>query len=198
MSTIELDRTTARRIAITAQQLTAARPTELEPLVNRLTLLQIDPTAAIAPAADLVAWSRLGSAYQTEHLRTALETDRTLFELDAMIRPMTDLPLFLAFMRDTPLYPRQQSWLAANASFRDDVLERLAAEGPLPSRSIPDTSRVPWESTGWSNDRNTTQLLEFLVRVGDVAISHRVGRERHFDLAERIYPNGDPLPLDEA
>lgn len=198
MSTIELDRPTARRIAIEAQQLSADRPTALEPLVHRLTLLQIDPTAAIAPAADLVAWSRLGNAYRPEQLTDALEKERSLFEFDAMIRPMRDLPIFLAFMHNKPLFPRHHEWLTANAVFREEVLRRLAAEGPLPSRSIPETASVPWESSGWSNDRSTTQLLELLVRVGDVAISHRVGRERHFDLAERVYPNVDALPLDEA
>ena len=54
----------ARRIAVRAQLLDAPRPTELLTVVQRLTLLQIDPTAAIAPSADIVAWSRLGSAYQ--------------------------------------------------------------------------------------------------------------------------------------
>jgi hypothetical protein len=47
----------ARRIAVGAQLLDGDRPQAL-PVVERLTLLQIDPTAAIAPNADLVAWSR--------------------------------------------------------------------------------------------------------------------------------------------
>ena len=72
--------------------------------MQRLTLLQIDPTAAIAPSADLVAWSRLGSAYQPEDLKQALEQDRTLFELDAMVRPMGDLGLYLAGAADWPSY----------------------------------------------------------------------------------------------
>src|SRR5688500_20009126 len=79
-----LTREQARRIAIHAQMLDADRPTDLVSLVERLTLLQIDPTAAIAPSADLVAWSRLGSSYQPAHLKQAIEQDRTLFELDAM------------------------------------------------------------------------------------------------------------------
>jgi hypothetical protein len=45
--------------------------------VHRLTLLQIDPTAAITPNADLVAWSRLGAAY----------------EWRAFVRPMTAVAL---------------------------------------------------------------------------------------------------------
>jgi hypothetical protein len=46
----------------------------------RLTLLQIDPTAAIAPNADLVAWSRLRSSYSPAELNAALG-NRALLEL---------------------------------------------------------------------------------------------------------------------
>ena len=49
--------------------------------MHGLTVLQVDPIAAIAPSADLVAWSRLGDAYRPEHLTRALEVDRTLVEL---------------------------------------------------------------------------------------------------------------------
>ena len=63
-----LTKAEARRIAVRAQLLDAPRPTDLLTVVRRLTLLQIDPTAAIAPSADLVAWSRLGSKYQPTDL----------------------------------------------------------------------------------------------------------------------------------
>ncbi len=182
-----------------AQLLTARRPTDLLGAVKHLTLLQIDPTAAIAPAADLVAWTRLGGAYRPADLTRSLEHDRTLFELDAMIRPMDDLPILLAFMADVPQSARGREWLAANDRFRSDILARLRAEGPLKSREIPDTSQVAWQSTGWTNNRNVTQMLELLVRRGEIAISRREGRERFWDVAERVYPAGvAPLPLDEA
>jgi uncharacterized protein YcaQ len=58
----------ARRIAVRAQLLDAPRPKHLLAVVERLTLLQVDPTAAIAPNADLVAWSRLGSSFRPEQL----------------------------------------------------------------------------------------------------------------------------------
>ena len=73
----------ARRIAVGAQLLDAERPTSLLGVVERLTFLQLDPTAAIAPSADLVAWSRLGNAYDPGELRQALDRDRTLYEHDA-------------------------------------------------------------------------------------------------------------------
>ncbi len=95
----------ARRIAVRAQVLEANRPTNLVSLVERLGMLQIDPTAAIAPTADLVAWSRLGPSYRPEDLKQALEQDRTLFEFNAVVRPMRDLGLYLAGAADSPSHP---------------------------------------------------------------------------------------------
>jgi uncharacterized protein YcaQ len=194
-----LTKTQARRIVVRAQLLDATRPTDLLAVVQRLTLLQIDPTAAVAPSADLVAWSRLGSAYEPARLKQALEQERTLFEFDALIRPMSDLGLYLAGAGDRPSYERSRAWLRANDRFRRDILDLLARSGPLASRDIPDTCAVPWASSGWTNDRNVTQMLEFLLGRGEVAISGRVGRERLWDVAERVYPPDVEVPsVDEA
>ena len=167
--------------------------------MRQLTLLQIDPTAAIAPSADLVAWSRLGSAYQPTHLKQALERERTLFEFDALVRPMSDLGLYLAGAADRPSYEQSRAWLRANDLFRRDVLDLLARSRPLSSRDIPDRSVVPWASSGWTNNRNVTQMLEFLMVRGEVAIAGRIGRERLWDLPERVYPDDLEVPsVEEA
>jgi uncharacterized protein len=189
-----LTKAQARRIAVRAQMLDARRPTGLLAVVRQLTLLQIDPTAAIAPSADLVAWSRLGSAYEPAELKQALEQDRTLFELDAMVRPMSDLGLYLADAAEWPSYEKQRAWLRDNDRFRRDILELLGSSGPLSSRDIPDTCAVPWASTGWTNNRNVTQMLEFLMMRGEIAIAGRAGRERLWDLAERVYPADVAVP----
>jgi uncharacterized protein len=194
-----LTKAQARRIAVRAQLLDAPRPTELLTVVQKLTLLQIDPTAAIAPSADLVAWSRLGSAYQPAHLQQAVEQDRTLFEHNALVRPMSDLGLYLAGAADWPSYERTRTWIRDNDPFRRDILDLLGDSGPMTSRDIPDTCVVPWASTGWTKDRNVTQMLEFLMMRGEVAIAGRVGRERLWDLAERVYPANVVVPsVDEA
>jgi uncharacterized protein YcaQ len=78
------------------------------------------------------------------------------------------------------------------------VLERLRRDGPLTSREIPDTCVVPWRSTGWTNDKNVTMLLELLVACGQVAVAGRVGRERLWDLASRVHPDEPPLPVEQA
>ncbi|HEY6576104.1 MAG TPA: crosslink repair DNA glycosylase YcaQ family protein, partial [Mycobacterium sp.] len=194
-----LTKAQARRIAVRAQLLDAPRPTELLTVVQQLTLLQIDPTAAIAPSADLVAWSRLGSAYQPAHLQHALERDRTLFERDAMVRPISDLGLHLAGAAGWPDYERTRSWLRDNDSFRRDILDLLGSSGPMTSRDIPDTCVVPWTSTGWTNNRNVSQMLESLMMRGEIAIAGRLGRERVWDLAERVYPAEVVVPsVEEA
>jgi hypothetical protein len=196
---LRLSRSEARRIAIRAQLLDACRPIDLVDVVTHLTFLQIDPTAVIAPAADLVAWSRLGPAYDPAQLRQALEHDRTLFEQDALVRPMSDVGLHLAGAADFPAYERTRNWLRENDSFRRDILERLAESGALTSRDIPDTCVVPWKSSGWTNSRNVTQMLELLSMRGEVAIAGRVKRERLWDLAERVYPTDAHIPsVEEA
>ena len=204
MSVHRLTKVQARRIAIRAQLLDAQRPTDLVAVVSHLMFLQIDPTAAIAPAADLVAWTRLGDAYRPEHLTEALEQDRSLYEVRAFVRPMADLGLYLAEMAAWPSArvppgSRGGRWLQQNDAFRKDVLKLLKKSGPLMSRDVPDTSVVPWQSTGWTGNRNVTQMLEFLNARGEVAVSGRVGRQRLWDLAERVYPHAvEALPLDEA
>ncbi len=188
MQAHRIDRAEARRIAVRAQLLDSPRPADLVAVVDRLTLVQIDPTAAVAPSADLVLWSRLGSAYRPEHLQQAVERDRALFEHNAMVRPMRDLPLYLAGAQDRPSRAKVKDWLRANDPFRRDVLDLLGKSGPLLSRDIPDTSVEPWPSTGWTDNRNVTQLLEILMWRGEVAISGRIGRQRLWDLPARVYP----------
>jgi uncharacterized protein YcaQ len=41
-------------------------------------------------------------------------------------------------------------------------------------------------------------MLEFLSARGEVATSRRKGRERYWDLAERVYPAAEVMPLDDA
>ena len=206
MTVHELSRQDARRVAVRAQLLDSPRPTGLLDVVRRLTLLQVDPTAAFAPNADLVAWSRLGSSYSPSELVTA-RADRALLELRAMIRPAEDLALYRADMAAWESLERGElpgwraslrDWVRANDACRLDILDRLESSGPLPSRELPDTCKVPWRSTGWTNNRNVTQLLELMVQRGEVAIAGRLGGERLWDLATRVYPDDPVVPRAEA
>jgi uncharacterized protein len=200
----ELSRQDARRIAVRAQLLDRGRPDGLLDVVRRLTLLQVDPTAAIAPNADLVAWSRLGSSYSRTELTRALR-NRTLVELQAMIRPAEDLALFRADMAAWAAGAVERGWqkgivkwVHANDGCRRDILARLDASGPLPTRELPDSCVQPWRSTGWTNDRNVTQMLEYMMVRGEVAIAGRQGNDRLWDVAARVYPDVPAVPAEEA
>ena len=139
-----------------------------------------------------------GSSYRPEDLKRELEEKRTLFELDAMVRPMSDVGLYLASAEEWTDYDKPRDWMTANDKFRRDILKLLRRSGPLASREIPDTCVVPWASTGWTNDRNVTQMLEYMAVRGEIAIAGRIGRERVWDLAERVYPKVKVPSVEEA
>ena len=194
----------ARRLAVRAQLLDAPRPTDLLDTLRRLTLVQFDLTAHVAPSADLVLWGRLGRAYSPSDLDDLVESGEVV-ELGGMLRPAEDIALFRARMdawpgpeplRDWQIGTRE--WLHANRACHDDVLERLRADGPLPSSELPDSCVVPWRSSGWNDDRNVRMLLAVLEERGEVAVAAREGRVRLWDLAERVFPDTTVVPLDEA
>ncbi|PZU43416.1 MAG: winged helix-turn-helix domain-containing protein, partial [Arsenicicoccus sp.] len=106
MTVHHLSRRDAQRIAVRAQLLTRARPGDVVETVRELTLLQIDPVKAVAPAQHLVLWSRLGSSYDTGELDRLL-AERTLIELLGFIRPGEDIALHLAQMEAWPAPSRR-------------------------------------------------------------------------------------------
>ena len=127
----QLSRTDARRIAVRAQLLDKERPTDLLDVVHHLTLLQVDPISAVAPSADLVLWSRLGSAYSPEELQDAVDEQR-LIDHHGYIRPAEDLALFRAAMAEWPgrgelkdWQEARRDWLEDNNACRRDILELL-------------------------------------------------------------------------
>lgn len=188
-----------------AQLLTADRPTDLLDTVCHLTVVQDDPTEAVARSADLVLWSRLGSAAYSPGELEAAEAEGSLVFLHGFLRPAEDIALFTAEMAQWPgageledWQDARAGWLDANDDCRRDILEQLRQDGPLPTSAFPDTTLVPWESSGWNNDRNVRMLVQLMVARGEVAAAPREGRERLWDLAERIYPDDPRVPVDEA
>jgi hypothetical protein len=194
----ELSGADARRIAVRAQLLGAARPSALLDVVRALTMLQIDTASAVAPSPDLVAWSRLGSSYSPEELEVARD-QRVLVELRGVIRPAEDIALYRADMASwpgvgelTPWQRMKQEWVAANDACRRDILARLADGGRLLASELPDNVAKPWRSTGWNNNRSVGQLLEMMEERGEIAVAGRRAGQRLWDLAERVFPD-DPV-----
>jgi uncharacterized protein len=190
----------ARRLAVTAQLLSAPRPRSILEVVEQLGSVQMDPTRAVARTEHLVLWSRLGRRFRVGDLERLLWGDRSLFEYRAFILPTSQYPVHRETMRRYPstnaarhAYVRR--YLRENTRFRRYVLERLRDEGPLPTRAFEDRSAVGWRTGGWNDDgRNTSMMLEVLWAKGEVMIAGRAGQERVWDLASRSLPFDAPRP----
>ena len=195
--TVELTRAEARAIAVRAAQLGDERPAGFLEMVRRLAALRIEQTAAVAPAADHISWSRLGDGYVPGLLDRGIAEGR-LFEYQWAVRPMDDLPMFLPRMRAPSPYPNVREWLEVNAPFRRRVIAKLADLGPLTSADIADESIVPWPSSGWTNNRNVPKMLDLMHQHGELAVIGHDGRYRVFDRVEEVYPDVEALDADVA
>ena len=79
-----------------------------------------------------------------------------------------------------------------NDKLRLHVLEELRTRGPLASREIEDKSEKAWHSSGWTNERNVSRMLDFLLAQGKVMVAGRSGIQKLWDIAERCLPPWTP------
>ena len=188
----------ARRIAVRAQLLDGSATSVLD-TVRRLGFLQMDPIATVATPQQLVLFSRLGP-YDAAELDRLLWEERKLVEWDAFIWPIEDLPLVRARMRRWRM--RENAWvrdfLQANARFRRYVLRELERNGPLLSRRLQHDLMAAREPHRWWGTRQVGLMLEILHARGEIAVAGREGKQRLWDLAVRVFPETETVPLREA
>ena len=192
----------ARRIAVHAQLVDGSATSVLD-TVRRLGFLQIDPISTVAPPQHLVLWSRLGPAYDPAELDRLLWEEKKLFEYNAFIRPIQDLPLVRARMRRRrgAKYAHERrgnEFLQANARYKRHLLRELERSGPLLSREIAQHSATPRDPHPWWGSRQVALMLMILEARGVVAVVGRRNGQRLWDLAERWYPKTETVPLREA
>ena len=149
--------------------------------VRQIGFLQIDPISTVASPQRLVLSSRLGP-YDVAELDRLLWDEKKLFEWNAYIRPIEDLPLIRARMRRrTGKYVwerRGTEFLQTNAAYKHYVLKELECRGPLLSRELDDDSVRTWKSHGWYGSRNTSVMLDILHGRGVVAVVGRRNGQR--------------------
>ena len=192
----------ARRIAVRAQLLDGSADGVLD-TVRRLGFLQMDPIATVATPQHLVLWSRLGS-FDTAELDRLLWEERELFEYDAFIYPIEHLPLQRARMarrRRGGKLKRDQwvrDFLRENARFRRHVLRELERNGPLLSRDLEHDLMPAGEAHRWWGDRQVRLMLDILAMRGEIGVAGRAGKQRVWDLGERVFPQSETVPWREA
>ncbi len=166
-----------------------AKPESVLAAVERLGLLQFDPLEV--PGArnhDLVLHARV-RGYRREWCEGWLYgPDRRLFEIynkSLNIVPITELPHHrVSWERYRERY--EDGILREHADVAHNILQRIAAEGPLSTAAFAEHGRsVDW---WWAPTRVARAVLEALFVVGRVGISRREGNRRYYDLVERLVP----------
>jgi uncharacterized protein YcaQ len=196
------DLTPQRRIAVRAQLLDGSARSVLD-TIRHLGFLQMDPISTVATPQQLVLFSRLGP-YDTTELDRLLWQERQLFEWDAFIWPIEDLPLVKARMRRrrrTGSSARDRwirEFLQENARFRRYLMRELERNGPLLSRDLQRDELPSYEPHRWWGNRQLRLMLDVLQARGDIAVAGRAGTQRLWDLADRVYPRSETVPWREA
>ena len=193
----------ARRIAVRAQALDGSASGVLE-TVRRLGFLQIDVVQPVERPQHLVLYSRLGPGYDRAELDRLLWHKRALFEWNAFIYPIEDLPLVQAWIRRFRRERRtkNQRWvhdfLTTNRGFRRYILGELEQNGPMLSRQFEDRAKGGARDSRWWGPRQVGLMLLSLHLYGELTIVGRQGGERLWDLTERWWPDTKTVSVRDA
>ncbi|MCU1560128.1 MAG: hypothetical protein JWP90_1081 [Mycetocola sp.] len=186
----------ARRIGLAAQGFGRPHPAnpgtrQLNSLVDRLGILQIDSVNVFERSHYLPVFARLGAFDKSALDTLTFAVSGRYIEYwghEATIMPQASWPLFrwrMQSYRDKSLTD-PQSWATANGPFLRWLHAELAEKGPLPASAIEHDAnkRVgPW--WGWSDVKIG---LETLFRWGEIVSAGRAGFERRYALPEQVLP----------
>ncbi len=165
--------------------------TDLAGVLTDLGFVQVDSVNTIARSHDLILWSRRGQ-YRPQALDDMVARHRSGFEHwthDAAVIPMQFYPFWrLKFVRDEARmrrhWPkwRRDGW----RSEIDAILRRISDHGAVSSRDVGEGEART--SSGWWDWHPSKTALEYLWRSGQLAICHRRGFRKFYDLSERVIP----------
>jgi uncharacterized protein YcaQ len=181
----------ARRLVLAAQGFGrprpagGARPADLRHALDRVRVLQIDSVNVLVRAHYMPLFSRVG-AYDRSVVDDLVYRERAWFEHwghEASLLPARLHPWLRWRMVRHPWAGIERSAREA-PSLADDVLRRVAAEGPLAASDFGDERRGRGM---WSWSRTKT-VLEWLLATGRLAVADRRAFERRYDLPERVMP----------
>jgi uncharacterized protein YcaQ len=190
----------ARRLALAAQGFSgrqppaAIKPTQLNRLIERLGILQIDSVNALVRSHYLPLFSRLGN-YSSDLLDQAAWSQgrrRTLFEYwghEASLLPLSMYPLMRWRMQRATQGEGIYQQMARFGREQQETIRRVLAlveeRGALGAGSLStrEERAGPWWD--WSAEKHA---LEWLFAAGEVTVSGRRGFERLYDLPERVIP----------
>lgn len=191
-SPFPLTRAAARHFLLRAFRLERPRAlTDVSTALDALEFVQMDSINVCGRVHDLILGARVHD-YRPERLDELLYTPpRGAFEYpfpNLCALPLRDYPYFVRTMQERTAVPGRWGALTAEEiPVAKGLLARIRAEGPLRTR---DAGAEPGRTlSGWGVPRRVAaHVLEKLWLQGRLAIHHREGFERYFDLAERVLP----------
>lgn len=186
----------ARRIALAAQGFGRARVPEpgirqLNLLVERLGLLQIDSVNVFERSHYLPVFARLGAYDKADLDRLTFGAKARYTETwahVASIIPQGTWPLWRWRMEATRARQENNpdSWIHANRAMLEWLKKELAAKGPLPASKIEhDANKRKGTWWEWSDVKLG---LEYLFFWGDVVSAGRNNFERIYALPQQVLP----------
>jgi uncharacterized protein len=198
MTTLTVRLAAIRRLAVSTQAFSPrfrrARTGEVEEAIRRLGAVQLDSISTVDRAHRLTLTSRIG-AYDESELQSLLVSGR-IFEYwghEACLLPIELWPHFRRTMEGGGHWGIHDRALREHADLVDPVLERIRAEGPLPSR---DFGGARTGTDMWSRTP-AKAVLEALWDRGVLVVAGRESFQRRYDLAERVIPRAvldAPIP----
>jgi uncharacterized protein YcaQ len=196
---------TARRLLLGAQGLLddprrKATADALYELIERIGFVQIDSINVVERAQHLTLAARL-QGYRPALLDRLLERERRLFEHwthDAAAIPSLWYPFWHhRFERYRRRVLENPWWRERVGPEPEKVLahvrDRLRAEGPLMTKHFEDERPEGTDKTWWGWKPHKA-ALEYLWRVGEVAVAGRVSFHKVYDLTERVLPHLHAAP----
>jgi len=171
----------------------ASGPTWVHQALLRLAHVQVDSIAAVERAHHHVLFTR-NPRYRRSHLKKALEVDRTAFENwshNAVVLPVESYPYWKHYFRRFrrgEAHPGYARYFAqVTPAMRSRVLRAIRERGPLTPREVV-SKRVEWTDPYFSRPSLAKMTMEYLWRIGTLAVTRRNGQEKVYDLAERVVP----------
>jgi uncharacterized protein YcaQ len=176
----------ARRIILRAQGFLGAgsRTGGVPAMLRRVGAVQLDTISVLARSHELIAYARLGAVGRAAVERAYWHNPARAFEYwchAACVLPLEDWPLY--GFRRRAYRDRRFRWHEV-PPIVDKLLEQVRADGPLTTGDIGGSKKGgPWWD--WSDSKIA---IEFLLDIGEVVCTKRVGWRRVYDLAERVIP----------
>ncbi|NRQ34754.1 winged helix-turn-helix domain-containing protein [Nonomuraea sp. NN258] len=186
LTTTELSADEARRVVLRAQGLIGAdtRKGGVHGMLRRLGAVQLDTISVLARSHELVAYARLGAVGRPKVERAYWHNPAQSFEYwchAACILPIEHWPLYS--FRRRAFRERRFRWHEVPGNV-DQLLQQVRDQGPLMTSDVGGAKNGgPWWD--WSDSKIG---LEWLLDIGEVVVSRRVGWRRVYDLAERAVP----------